>query len=151
MRSPALVGRCGVVSYGGFAFPRWLRYSAWHAWVLEVGGGRVRVGVTDWAQGGLRAVVFVEPPLVGERVERGGVLALLESVEAVAEVRSPLTGTVVAYNAELDDDPGLINRDPYGRGWIAEIQPERGEELEELMTAEEYVERVLKREEKPKD
>ncbi len=145
------MGRCGVVSYGGFAFPRWLRYSAWHVWVVEVGGGRVRVGVTDWAQGRLRAVVFVEPPRVGERVERGGVLALLESVKAVAEVRSPLTGTVVAYNAELDDDPGLINRDPYGRGWIAEIQPERGEELEELMTAEEYVERVLKREEKPKD
>ena len=113
-----------------------------------MGGGRVRVGVSDWAQGRLRAVVFVELPRVGERVARGEVLALLESVKAVAEVRSPVTGVVEARNEELDDEPGLINRDPYGEGWIAEIKVENEEELNELMTAEDYVEKVVKREEK---
>jgi len=142
------VAQRSAVSYKGFVFPRWLRYSAWHVWVLDLGGGRVRVGVSDWAQGRLRAVVFVELPRVGERVARGEVLALLESVKAVAEVRSPVTGVVEARNEELDDEPGLINRDPYGEGWIAEIKVENEEELNELMTAEDYVEKVVKREEK---
>ena len=138
--------RGDFVSYGGFVFPRGLKYSAWHVWVLDLGGGRVRVGVTDWAQGRLGAVVFVEPPRVGERVARGGALALLESVNVVAEVRSPVTGVVEARNEKLDDEPGFINRDPYGEGWIAEIRIEGGEELSELMTAEEYVEKVVGRE-----
>jgi len=132
--------------YREYRFPRDLKYSERHAWVKPVGGGRVVVGVTDFAQRRLRAVVFVEPPTVGARVRRGDVLVTLESVKAVSELYSPVTGRVVRYNEALDEDPGLVNRDPYGEGWVAEIELEDPGELESLLSAEDYVERVVKRE-----
>ena len=137
-----------AVSYKGGVFPRGLKYSAKHSWVKDLGGGRVRVGVTDYAQKKLKAVVYVEPPQVGARVEAGSVLASLESIKAVVDVYAPVSGRVAAYNERLDDDPGLINRDPYGEGWIAELEVDDVEELEKLLTIEEYIENVLKKEEK---
>ena len=133
-----------AVTYREYRFPRDLKYSDKHAWVKPLEGRRVLVGVTDFAQKRLRAVVFIEPPRVGEKVKRGDVLATLESVKAVAELVSPVTGTVVRYNEALDDDPGLVNRDPYGEGWVAEIELDDPSELESLLSAEEYVEKIKK-------
>ena len=137
-----------IVSYKGSIFPKGLRYSARHSWVKHLGGGKVRIGVTDYAQKKLKAVVYVEPPEVSARVEAGSVLASLESIKAVVDVYAPVSGRVVAYNERLDEDPGLINRDPYSEGWIAELEVDNIEDLEKLLTAEDYIERVLKKEEK---
>lgn len=137
-----------AVFYKESVFPRELKYSVKHSWVKNLGGGRVRVGVTDYAQKKLKAVVYVEPPQVNERVEAGSVLATLESIKTVVDVYAPVSGRVVAYNERLDDDPGLINRDPYGEGWIAVLEVDNVEELEKLLTAEDYVEKVLKKEER---
>lgn len=133
--------------YGGYSFPRDRKYSEKHAWVKMLENGNVRVGVTDYAQKKLKAVVFVEPPEVGAHLNAGDLLATLESIKAVGEVYAPLSGIVVAYNSKLDDDPGLLNRDPYGEGWIAEIKPDNPADTEKLLNADEYVERVVKKEE----
>lgn len=130
--------------YAGYHFPRNLVYSEFHTWVKIIGDRRARVGVTDFAQRKLRAVVFIDLPKAGLRVKRGDVLATLESVKAVSEVLSPVSGKVVLCNERLDDDPGLVNRDPYGEGWIAEMEVESPEELGTLLSAEEYLERAVK-------
>jgi len=136
----------GAITYRGYAFPRALLYSDGHAWVRRVGERRVIVGVTNFAQRRLRAVVFVDLPRPGTTVRRGDVLATLESVETVDELRSPLSGTVVRCNEALEDDPSLVSRDPYGDGWVAEIEVSDLSELGGLLSAEEYVEKVVKRE-----
>ncbi|MEM4687684.1 MAG: glycine cleavage system protein GcvH [Thermofilaceae archaeon] len=132
------------VIYEGYRFPRNLKYSEFHAWVKVVGERRVRIGVTDFAQKKIRVVVFVDMPNVGLRVKRGDVLVTLESIKAVSEVLSPVSGKVVSCNERLDDDPSLINKDPYGEGWIAEVEIEEPGDFERLLSAEEYLERVVK-------
>ncbi|MEM0042877.1 MAG: glycine cleavage system protein GcvH [Thermofilaceae archaeon] len=132
------------VIYEGYRFPRNLKYSEFHAWVKVVGERRVRIGVTDFAQKKIRVVVFVDMPNVGLRVKRGDVLVTLESIKAVSEVLSPVSGRVVSCNERLDDDPSLINKDPYGEGWIAEVEIEEPGDFERLLSAEEYLERVVK-------
>lgn len=136
-----------ALEYRGYVFPRDRRYHEKHAWVKLVEDRRARVGITDYAQKKLKSVVFVEPPEVGGQVRGGELLATVESIKAVGEVYAPVRGKVVAYNEKLDDDPGLINRDPYGEGWIAELELDDPSSVEELLTAEEYVERVVKMEE----
>ncbi len=135
------------LTYKGYSFPRDRKYSEKHAWVKVLEKGSIKVGITDYAQKKLKAVVFVEPPEVGAHLKAGDLLATLESIKAVGEVYAPLSGTVVAYNSKLDDDPGLLNRDPYGEGWIAEIKPDNPADTEKLLNADEYVERVVKKEE----
>lgn len=115
-----------------------LKYSLRHAWVRPLAGSLARVGVTRYISGRLAAVVFVEGPRVGEGVVAGEVLAWLEAVDTVIDVHSPVTGIVVARNEELDEEPWLVHRDPYGRGWIAELALERPQELDYLLTAEQY-------------
>jgi len=137
----------GEYRYKDYIFPRDRRYTQAHAWVKILEGGRARVGVTDYAQRKLRSIVFVEPPEVGRRYGRGELLASLESIKSIGEVYAPLDCRVVAYNRVLDDDPGVVNRDPYGEGWIAEVELDNPGEFETLLTAEEYVERVVRREE----
>ncbi|MEM0024514.1 MAG: glycine cleavage system protein GcvH [Thermofilaceae archaeon] len=132
------------VVYEGYRFPRNLKYSEFHAWVKVIGEKRVRIGVTDFAQKKVRAVVFIDMPNVGLKVKRGDVLATLESIKAVSEVLSPVSGKVVLCNERLDDDPGLINKDPYGEGWIAEVEIEELGDLERLLSTDEYLERVVK-------
>ena len=135
------------LEYKGYVFPRDRRYHEKHAWIKVIEGKRARIGITDYAQKKLKSIVFVEPPEVGGRVEAGELLATVESIKAVGEVYAPVSGKVVAYNEKLDDDPGLINRDPYGEGWIAEVEVDDLSAVERLLTAEEYVERVVKKEE----
>ena len=104
--------------------PSDLRYSIDHEWVRVMGDGRVRIGITDYAQDALGDVVFVEAPEVGARIESGSVFGEVESTKSVSELFAPVTGEVVAVNEELETAPEKVNEDPYGEGWICEILAE---------------------------
>jgi len=112
------------------------RYTHEHEWVLEVGSGRVRVGITDYAQDALGDVVYVELPAIGSTFARGESMAEVESTKSVAEVYAPLAGTVAAVNESLQEHPELVNSDPYGAGWFLEL--DGVSEEEGLLAAEAY-------------
>jgi glycine cleavage system H protein len=97
-------------------------YSSDHEWVLPA-GTRVRVGITDYAQDALGDVVFVDLPSVGAVVDAGAALGEVESTKSVSEIYAPVAGTVVAVNEGLADAPERLNQDPYGEGWICELEP----------------------------
>ena len=102
--------------------PANLQYSKEHEWVEGTGGNRFKIGITDYAQGALGDIVYVQLPKVGESVTEGAVCGEIESTKSVSELFSPVTGTVVAINENLDSAPETLNSDPYGAGWIAEIE-----------------------------
>ena len=118
-------------------YPAELKYTEEHEWV-RVEGNVARVGITDFAQKELGVVVFVELPGVGDSIKAAESLGVVESVKAVSDIYSPVSGQIVKVNEKLEDSPELINQDPYGEGWIAEIEVEDPKELEGLLTAEEY-------------
>ncbi len=109
--------------------PSDLRYSADHEWVRDVGDGRVRIGITDYAQDALGDVVFVETPEVGGRVEAGKVFGEVESAKSVSELFAPVTGEVTAVNEDLESAPEKVNEDPYGEGWVCEVLTDSEGEL----------------------
>jgi glycine cleavage system H protein len=102
--------------------PNDLLYTKDHEWVRIEGDAAV-VGITDFAQGELGDVVFVQLPEKGARISQGQSLGTIEAVKAVADIYSPLSGEVIAVNAALNDKPELMNLDPYGQGWVAKIKP----------------------------
>ena len=102
--------------------PSNLQYSKDHEWVDGAAGARVKIGITDYAQGALGDIVYVQLPKVGDSVTEGAVCGEIESTKSVSELFSPVTGTVVAVNTALDSAPETLNSDPYGAGWIAEIE-----------------------------
>ena len=114
-----------------------LKYSEDHEWVRPE-GGRVRFGITDYAQDALGDVVFVQVPSVGAAVTRGASISEVESTKSVSDIYAPVTGTVVEVNDELADAPQRINEDPYGEGWIAVIEPTDASELDQLLDAAAY-------------
>ena len=114
-----------------------LRYSCDHEWARP-DGSRVRVGITDYAQDALGDVVFVDLPAVGKAVGAGEVLGEVESTKSVSEVYSPVAGTVVAVNDALSGGPEALNSDPYGQGWICEIEVSGPEAIEGLLDAAAY-------------
>ncbi len=114
-----------------------VRYSKDHEWV-RVEGDTATVGITDFAQGQLGDVVFVEVPQSGRRLERGGDAAVVESVKAASDVYSPLSGEVIEGNAALVDDPALVNSDPEGEGWFFKLRLSDAAELDDLMDADSY-------------
>lgn len=114
-----------------------LRFTSEHEWA-RVEGGLVRVGITHHAQEKLGDVVFVELPAPGTAVRRGVAFGVVESVKAVSELFSPLSGTVVEVNAALGDQPELVNSDCYGSGWMVLIQPAALADVEGLLTAQQY-------------
>ncbi len=114
-----------------------LRYSVDHEWV-RVEGDVVRIGITDYAQDALGDVVFVDLPLVGAAVEAGDSLSEIESTKAVSDVYAPVDGDVVEANAALVDTPELLNRDPYGDGWICLLRPSAAAALPDLLDATAY-------------
>jgi len=118
-------------------FPDDLRYSTDHEWV-RLEDGRVRVGITDYAQDALGDVVFVELPEVGTSAAAGASIAEVESTKSVSDIYAPLAGTVVEVNADLADAPERINADPYGEGWICIIEPSDPAALDALMDAAAY-------------
>ena len=106
-----------------------LMYTSEHEWLRREDDGSVTIGITDHAQAALGDLVYVELPEVGQDLENGGDMAVVESVKAASDVYAPISGEVIAVNAELGDDPEKINTDPYGDGWIVRMRP--SEEIDE--------------------
>lgn len=117
--------------------PKELRYSKEHEWVA-VEDGIARVGITDYAQEQLGDVVYVELPEVDTSVQKDEAFGVVESVKAVSDIFSPISGTIVQINVDLPSSPEMVNEDPYGDAWMIRIQISEPEELEDLMDAEEY-------------
>jgi glycine cleavage system H protein len=113
------------------------RYTKDHEWAL-LDGGRVRIGITDYAQDALGDVVFVELPVVGTVVEAGDGCSEVESTKSVSDIYAPVAGTVVEVNAELAEAPQRLNEDPYGTGWIFVIEPSTPAALDDLLDAGGY-------------
>lgn len=119
--------------------PEDLRYSSEHEWTRRLDdGSRVRVGITDFAQDSLGDVVYVDLPAVGASVAANEAVGELESTKSVSEMYAPVSGTVVAINEALADSPQLLNEDPYGDGWLCEIEMSDAAELDALMDAAGY-------------
>jgi glycine cleavage system H protein len=117
--------------------PDTFQYSADHEWVA-VNGDTVRIGITDYAQDALGDVVYVQVPKVGDVVKAGGSLGEVESTKSVSDVYAPVSGTVVSVNSSLADAPELLNADPYGNGWICEIQLSDTAQLQSLLSPDAY-------------
>ncbi len=117
--------------------PEELKYTESHEWVREE-GGRVRVGITEFAQSQLADLTFVDLPAVGSEVSAGAEVAVVESVKAASDVYSPVSGKVVEVNEALLENPGAINSDPFGEGWMFVVEPSKVSELEALLGAEAY-------------
>jgi len=117
--------------------PEDLRYSPEHEWV-RVEGTRVRVGITDYAQDALGDIVFVDLPAVGSEVEAGGQIGEVESTKSVSEIYAPLAGMVTAVNDALAEAPERVNQDPYGDGWICELELAPGADPGSLLDAAGY-------------
>ena len=117
--------------------PPELRYSSDHEWV-RVEDGRVRVGITDYAQDALGDVVFVDLPEVGATVEQGVTCSEVESTKSLSEIYAPVSGTIAEVNGELAENPQRLNEDPYGEGWIFIVEPSDAGQVEGLLDAEGY-------------
>ncbi len=117
--------------------PDELRYSSDHEWV-RVEDGKLRIGITDYAQDALGDVVFVQVPDVGCRRRRRRLVGEVESTKSVSEIYAPIAGRVVEVNTELDATPELLNSDPYGDGWIALVEPDDPAAVEALLDAAAY-------------
>ena len=126
--------------------PSELKYTSSHEWARLEDDGTVTVGITDHAQNLLGDVVFTELPELDADIEGGGEAGVVESVKAASDIYAPISGTVTAVNESLLDNPGLINSDPYGDGWIFKIQPLDEDELAELLDAESYSDQVTSEE-----
>ena len=114
-----------------------LLYSKEHEWVQEISDSVVRVGITEYAQDQLGDIVYIELPEIDAEVAKGESFTVVESVKAASDVYAPVSGTAVAVNEKLEDNPELINESPYDEGWIVEIKCDELD-LSDLMTAEEY-------------
>jgi glycine cleavage system H protein len=119
-------------------FPEDLRYTKEHEWAREEGEGRVRIGITDYAQDALGDVVYVEVPDVGASVTGHQPFCEVESTKSVSDVYAPVSGTVSERNALLEDRPELVNEAPYGDGWLVVLQVDAAVDLAELMDAGAY-------------
>ena len=119
-----------------------LKFLKSHEWARVEDNGQVTVGISEHAQGLLGDLVYVELPEVGDTVTTGGAVAVVESVKAASDVYSPVSGKVVAVNAALADKPETINEDAYGEGWILVVQPDDMEQMNELLTPDDYAELI---------
>ncbi len=116
-----------------------VKYSKNHEWA-RLEGGTVTVGISDYAQDQLGDIVFVEVPQVGERFEQGAEFGTLESVKAVSEIYMPVGGQITAVNKELEDEPELVNQEPFKAGWIVKLKPDDPAQMDQLMDKNAYIE-----------
>lgn len=123
-------------------FPEDLKYTAEHEWVRSGNASTVRVGITDYAAEQLGDIVFVTPPSVGDEVSAGDVCGELESTKSVSDIFCPLTGVVSAVNPVLEANPETVNADPYGDGWLFELEIASESDLDELLDADAYAEQI---------
>ncbi|MGZ0146379.1 glycine cleavage system protein GcvH [Kribbella sp. WER1] len=119
-------------------YPEDLKYTAEHEWLKAGENGPVRVGITDFAQDQLGDIVYVQLPEVGSTVRAGDACGELESTKSVSDLFAPVNGTVTAVNEALADQPDLVNSDPYGEGWLLDIDVEDAAEVTALMDADAY-------------
>jgi len=117
--------------------PENLKYSSDHEW-LRVEGDEAYVGITDFAQGELGDIVFVEVETIDETLEKGEAFGTVEAVKTVSDLLLPIGGTILELNEKLEDEPELINKDPYGEGWIVKIKMTNPAEADELLDAAAY-------------
>ena len=119
-------------------YPEDLRYTSEHEWAAEEADGSIRVGITDFAQDALGDVVYVDLPEEGTEVRAGEPFGEVESTKSVSDLFSPVTGRVTGRNAALTDTPEVVNRDPYGEGWLIVIEPSEPDQLRGLLDADAY-------------
>lgn len=117
--------------------PPELRYTEEHEWV-RLEDGKIRVGITDYAQEKLHEIVMVELPSVGTKVKAGDVYGTVDSVKATSDLFSPVSGEVIEVNSSLDEAPEKVNNDPYGEGWMIILKLDDNKEIESLLTAADY-------------
>lgn len=117
--------------------PSDLRYTKDHEWI-RLNGTKAYVGITDFAQGELGDIVFVEIETVGSHLEKGSTFGTIEAVKTVSDLFIPVSGKVLSVNQKINDSPDLINKDPYGEGWLIEMEVDDPAQLQELMDASAY-------------
>ena len=122
-------------------FPSELKYTKDHEWI-KVEGDTATIGITDYAQGELGDIVFVDVDTVDDDLNEGDVFGSVEAVKTVSDLFLPIPGTVLEVNAELEDQPELLNTDPYGKGWIIKLKVAEDTDFTKLLSAEEYQEVV---------
>ena len=118
--------------------PENLKYTKDHEWASIDESNIVTVGITDFAQSSLGDIVYVEVDTVGDTIESEEVFGTIEAVKTVSDLFQPITGEIIEFNENLDNNPELVNSDPYGEGWIIKVNAENGFSKENLLTAEEY-------------
>ena len=119
-----------------------LNYTEEHEYVRKGKDGNAEIGITDYAQGELGDVVYVELPKVGTKFNKHDVFGTIEAVKAVSELFSPIAGEVVAINDRLDKEPALVNSDPYGAGWMIRVKPSNPSEIDALMNSGAYTKHI---------
>ena len=125
------------------SIPKDLRYTTEHEYARKTDTpGVVQVGITDYAQGELGDVVYVDLPKPGTAVDKKAVFGTIEAVKAVSELYSPLAGTIVEVNGALEKDPAVVNRDPYGAGWMIKLRLKNADELDKLLDAAAYAKHI---------
>ncbi|REL38081.1 glycine cleavage system protein GcvH [Rhodohalobacter sp. SW132] len=122
--------------------PSDLKYTQEHEWVKDNGDGTITVGITDFAQGELGDIVFVELEAEGFEFDKDDVFGTVEAVKTVSELFAPVGGEIVEINESLEDDPEIVNNHPYGGGWMVKIKVSDPSELNSLLSAEEYGELI---------
>lgn len=122
--------------------PQNLKYTKTHEWVLINSDGTVTVGITDYAQDLLGDIVFIQTPDVGNQVKTSQDCAVVESVKAASDIYAPLAGTITAGNAALSSEPEIVNKDPFGVGWIFKMSIADKGELDKLLTPKQYADHV---------
>ena len=124
-------------------FPDELRYSADHEWV-RLQGVEAVIGITDFAQSELGDIVFVDVDKEGENLKAGEVFGSIEAVKTVSDLMMPIAAEVLELNPALEENPELVNKDPYGQGWIIRVKPANPKDIEGLMSAEDYIKHIAK-------
>jgi glycine cleavage system H protein len=118
-------------------FPENVKYSNDHEWI-RIEGDMAFVGISDYAQSELGEIVYVDVTTVGETLEAGEVFGSIEAVKTVSDLMMPVSGKILELNADLDATPELVNSDPYGKGWIVKIEITRPDEIDSLLSADQY-------------
>ena len=122
--------------------PKDLSYAKTHEWIANDGDGTVTIGITEYAQGSLGDLVFVELPEAGTKVSAGDAVAVVESVKAASDIYAPIDGEIVEVNEDLDESPERVNEDPFGQGWLFKMAVNNADDLDGLLDAEAYGEIV---------
>jgi glycine cleavage system H protein len=118
--------------------PNDLRYTEEHEYVRKATDGTAEIGITDYAQGELGDIVYIELPKVGTKFGKHDVFGTIEAVKAVSELFAPIAGEITAINERLDKEPALVNTDPYGAGWMIKVKPTNPSELDALIGSDAY-------------